>query len=72
MAQRVPMVAEYNTVNQRLMTTVLAKMGRVADIVANVREAVAALARADYDLVLMDCSMPEMDGIRGDGPHPAQ
>jgi len=42
---------------------VLAKMGHTAEIVANGREAVQAVRRRDFDMILMDCFMPEMDGL---------
>ena len=61
------LVAEDNAVSQRLMATVLAKMGHTADIVANGREAVEAVRRRDYDAIFMDCFMPEMDGLEATG-----
>ena len=57
------LVAEDNAVNQRLIVRLLEKRGYRADVAADGREAILAIAQAPYDLILMDCQMPEMDGF---------
>jgi len=75
------LVAEDNPVNQLLATKLLEKRGHRVVVAANGREALEAIDREAFDLVLMDVQMPEMDGLqatialreregrRGDGVH---
>ena len=57
------LVADDSHVNQTLMRTLLEKSGCAVDSASNGREAVELCQRQPYDLILMDCHMPEMDGF---------
>jgi signal transduction histidine kinase/DNA-binding NarL/FixJ family response regulator len=57
------LVAEDNVINQKVTKRLLERRGHMVDIAANGREAVEALSKGYYDIVFMDCQMPEMDGF---------
>jgi GAF domain-containing protein/DNA-binding response OmpR family regulator len=57
------LLAEDNTVNQKLALRILEQMGYRADVASNGIEAVESIERQVYDVILMDVQMPEMDGM---------
>lgn len=66
MATRLPLrilLAEDNAVNQKLALRILSQMGYRADVAGNGIEAIQAIERQAYDVILMDVQMPEMDGL---------
>jgi len=58
------LLVEDSLVNQKLTSAVLEKQGHQVAIACDGREAVAAVARQEFDVVLMDIQMPEMDGLQ--------
>ena len=57
------LLAEDNAINQKLAGTLLARLGCTYELAGDGREADAAAGRGGFDLVLMDCMMPDMDGF---------
>ncbi|MDF1820476.1 MAG: response regulator [Alcanivoracaceae bacterium] len=57
------LVAEDHLLSQKVIRGMLAKLNLEPDVVSNGAEAVEAIQKTDYDLVLMDCEMPQMDGF---------
>jgi len=58
------LLVEDNSDNQKLALRLIGKWGYECDVASNGLEALTALAAFDYPLVLMDCQMPEMDGLQ--------
>jgi CheY-like chemotaxis protein len=56
------LIAEDNIVNQKVAARMVMRLGFRADVAANGREAVEMFEMLPYDLIFMDCQMPEMDG----------
>jgi CheY-like chemotaxis protein len=57
------LLAEDNEVNQKLAARLLERLGCEVEVTSNGREALAAFRKVPFDMVLMDCHMPEMDGF---------
>ena len=57
------LLAEDNLVNQKVAVRMLERLGLRPDVVSNGKEVIEALEEGSYDLILMDCQMPEMDGF---------
>lgn len=57
------LVAEDNVVNQKVAVLLLRKLGCWVEVAANGKEAVELACRLPFDLIFMDCQMPEMDGF---------
>ncbi|MBK7772298.1 MAG: response regulator [bacterium] len=67
LAGRRVLVAEDNPFNQKVAQHILEKMGLRVDLAANGNEAVQMMVNFVYDLIFMDCQMPEMDGYEATG-----
>lgn len=61
------LLVEDNIVNQKVATKILKKMNCIIDVAANGKEAVEMVKQFSYELIFMDCQMPEMDGYEATG-----
>ncbi len=57
------LIVEDNVINQKVATRMLKKFGCVVEVAANGKNALEAIAKTRYDIIFMDCHMPEMDGF---------
>jgi CheY-like chemotaxis protein len=57
------LLAEDNAINQKVVLRMLSQLGYTADLANNGRQALQISTSSDYDLILMDIQMPDMDGI---------
>ncbi len=57
------LLAEDNIINQQIMVLMLKKLGYTIDIANNGKQVIQALEKINYDVILMDLEMPEMDGL---------
>ncbi len=57
------LIVEDNIINQKVATRMLKKFGCVVDVAGNGKEALEAIAKTRYEIIFMDCHMPEMDGF---------
>ncbi|MGE0173246.1 MAG: response regulator [Oligoflexales bacterium] len=62
-SRRRVLIADDSAINQQVAAKMVARLGYESDMVSNGREAVDAIERGSYALILMDCQMPEMDGF---------
>ena len=63
LAQLRVLIADDNYINQKVVACQLLQLGITADVVADGMEAVRRSAERDYDILLLDCHMPVMDGF---------
>ena len=57
------LLAEDNLINQKLAISLIQRMGHKVSVAQNGRQALEAIEREKFDIILMDVQMPEMDGL---------